>query len=275
MITVPNMGMQLITESLALMEDTLHKLAATLDPPQRVELHGGRPASRYTKRGVEQAIIPKMARIVSTTRAAILLLEASYFNEFKALKRMVEEAVEDVMFLARGLELGLREVHQKFLDSFYAEYWKDGAHPEVPDVIDRPPFQRHEIRKYMDELSIGGPAFPGDVKVSRLMKMSYQVDSGYVHGNCSQLMELYGGNPPRYHVSGVPHPTEMLGAALSLKYSLAMALTTFATTARAFGDTALTARLYEQSKKLYRLATAMQNTFEAWERSPQSMPPTS
>jgi hypothetical protein len=168
----------------------------------------------------------------------------------------------------------VKDEHQEYLDSFFTEYWKDGPHPEVPDVIKRPEFSRYKIRKYMDDLYANGPALPGDAKVSSLMRMSYLVDSGYVHGNCSQSMELYGGNPPRYHVSGVPHPTAPLGAALSLLYSVAMALTTFATAARAFGDAELTERLRARSVQLFKLAVMMQGTFQAWERSNQPMPKT-
>lgn len=272
MSTAPSNGMKAVAESLDLMEEALHQLAAMIDAPQMVKLHGGRPAHRYAKQGVEQAIVPKMARVISTARAATLLLDAFYFGEFNALKRMVDETVEDVMFLARGLELGLRDEHQEYLASFFTEYWKDGPHPEVPEVNKRPEFNRYKIRKYMDELYTNGPALPGDAKVSSLMKMSYVVDSGYVHGNCSQLMELYGGNPPAYHVSGVPHPTAGLAAGLSMIYSVAMALTTFATTSRAFGDAALTERLHARSVQLYQLGVAMQGTFQAWERSTHPTP---
>jgi len=264
-------GLKSVTEALDLMEAALHQLAASIDAPVMTALHGGRPAHRYSKQGIEQAIVPKMARVISTTRAALLLLEASYLGEYNALKRMVDEAVEDIMFLARGLELGAKDEHQEYLDSFFTEYWKDGSHPDVPDLHKRPEFSRYKLRKYMDDLYTNGPTLPGDAKVSGLMRRSYTVDSGYVHGNCSQLMELYGGNPPSYHVSGVPHPTAILGAALTLLYSVAMALTTFATAARAFGDAELTERLRARSVQLYKLAVAMQNTFQAWERSNHPM----
>ncbi len=260
-------GWKSVRESLLLMEEVTHRIASMIEPPQVVKLYGDKVAPRYSKQGLEQAIVPKMAGVVSSTRAALLLLEAHYYVEHSAVMRMAEEANEDIMFLARGLELGAKEAHQEFLDTFFTEYWQEGKNPELPDLISRPEFKRFKIRKYMDELHANGPALPGGINIGGLMKTSYVVDSGYVHGNCPQLMERYGGNPPKYHVAGIPDPSAMLRATLSLSYGVTRALITFATVARAFGDAALTEMLKKRADQLFRLSDRMQATFRAWEQS--------
>ncbi|MGF6607817.1 hypothetical protein OKW45_002717 [Paraburkholderia sp. WSM4175] len=226
----------IVIDALALMEETLHRLAGMIDPPQMTDIYPGRRAPRYAKQGVKQVIVPKMARVVSTSRAAIVLLEASYLIEHAALVRMVEETVEDIMFLARGLELGLQPEHHEYLASFYPEYYKSVRSSGIPDLNERPEFKRWKLRKYIDAMYAGGPVLPDGETVGSLIKRTYAVNSGYVHGNCSQLMELYGANPPGYHVSGVPHPSAPAAFAKYLRHSIEMAVVSFAAAANGFGD---------------------------------------
>jgi len=59
----------------------------------------------------------------------------------------------------------------------------------------------------------------------------------------SQLMELYGGNPSGYHVSGVPHPSAPAAFAKYLRHSIEMAVVSFAAAAKGFGDHELAGRI--------------------------------
>jgi hypothetical protein len=179
---------------------------------------------------------------VRSPRAAIMLLKASYLIEHAALVRMVEETIEDIMFLVRGLEVGLQSEHHEYLALFYPEYFKSVRSSGIPDLNERP-FSRWKLRKYIAMQCMRGPLLPDGETVGSLIKRTYAVNSGYVHGNCSQLMELYGGNPSGYHVSEVPHPSAPDAFAKYLRHIIEMAVVSFAAAAKGFGDHELAGRI--------------------------------
>ena len=76
-------------------------LAARLRPPEAVPF-GKHLVFRYTDRGIHQALIQKLARVVSGLHAARLLMTHGFVQEQAALQRMLDEFNEDVIFLAHA-----------------------------------------------------------------------------------------------------------------------------------------------------------------------------
>lgn len=65
--------------------------------------HGNPHVFRYTEKTVHQALIQKLARMVSSLHAARLLCDRGLFQEQGAIRRMVDEFHEDIFFLAFGV----------------------------------------------------------------------------------------------------------------------------------------------------------------------------
>lgn len=111
----------LYAEALGNMETTVHDLSRRIDPPVMTTFARTAYGFRYAEQGARQAIVQKMARVVSGLRAALLLLEQGYIQEQAAVCRMVDEACEDVSFLALGLIVEETDLHRQFLQEFFLE----------------------------------------------------------------------------------------------------------------------------------------------------------
>ena len=70
-----------------------------MPPPQKVP-YGDAFVFRYKEKTIQQAMVQKLARVVSGLHAAWLLLENGFLQEQAAVQRMLDEFHEDILFLA-------------------------------------------------------------------------------------------------------------------------------------------------------------------------------
>ena len=189
----------LYIQTLGHMESTLNDLAKHVPPPQRVPiLHSF--AFRYVEKTIQQAIVQKLARIVSGLYAARILLENGLIQEQGALHRLLDEFVEDVIFLAYAvISNDVTDLHHRYLAAFYEEEFDKPEDP-VASTQKRPMIPREKIRAYIARIEGSGLDPSRGVALTRTISKGY---SGYVHGASPHIMEMYGGNPLRFHVSGM------------------------------------------------------------------------
>ncbi len=90
---------QLYDQALNNMENTVHALAQRVSPPQRVPYKDSF-VFRYVEKSIHQALVQKLARLVSTLHAARLLMEHGFVQEQATLQRVLDEMHEDITFLA-------------------------------------------------------------------------------------------------------------------------------------------------------------------------------
>ena len=181
------------------MEHVLASLAKKVPPPKMEPISDGH-VFRFTEKTLQQAIVQKLARIISAIRASEVLLNAGFLQELGALQRQIDEACEDVSFLALGSrEDALPERHRKFLDAFYGEEIVGGKSSGKPDVR-KAEVPRQKIRAYIAENSGKGINQNLMIETGKTLHKAY---SGYVHGASHTIMEIYGGNPARFHVRGM------------------------------------------------------------------------
>src|ERR1700754_2418865 len=95
-------------------------LLATVPPPQQVPF-GDSFVYRFLEKSPQQAIVQKLARYIVGLRAAHLLLLNGLVQDQGAIQRVIDEAGEDVSFLASGLINEWTELHALFLEQFNAE----------------------------------------------------------------------------------------------------------------------------------------------------------
>jgi hypothetical protein len=79
------------------------------------------------ERTAQQAIVQKLARIITGLRAAHFLLEQGLLQEQAVIERVIDEFHEDVLFLSYGILKGETKNHKSFLIGFYEEEFDNAA----------------------------------------------------------------------------------------------------------------------------------------------------
>lgn len=221
------------------MESILESLAKRVSPPQRAPILDCF-VFRYSEKSINQAIVQKLARVISGLYATHILLEHGFIQEQAALQRMLGEFQEDVTFLAFAVTFNdVTDLHRKYLNAFYEEEFDKPEDP-VSSTQKRLMVPRDKIRSYIDRIECGSLNLNTGVVVTRTIGKTY---SGYVHGASPQTMEMYGENPPKFHVAG------WLGSPLYLDHKddlwnyFYRGICVFGFAAKAFGDDALSSSI--------------------------------
>lgn len=227
--------MPLESEAIAVMTSALRRFEATVPAPHKVT-HKTSFVYRYANKGLREALVQKMARNVSGLNAVGVLLAAGYVQEVGVLFRTLDETHEDIGFLATAeTKGGCTEHHKKFLDAFYAEAVLSRSEGSFeipkPDLVPRKKVRAHT-------LNILGAG----VNVSQALAASESVStaySGYVHGASENIMDLYGGSPPHFHVAGMRGTSRVATFADDVQNYIYRGLIATIMCAKAFGDRAL------------------------------------
>lgn len=181
------------------MEEMVNRLAERVPEPRRVP-YGDSFVYRHREQLIGQAIVQKSARMVSTLRAARVLTNCGFVQEQAALQRILDEIQEDIHFLAFGvINSELTDLHSRYLDAFFEEEFD--AEDAVGSNQKRPMIPRRKIRAHIARMqgAINDPS--QGVDLSRTISKGY---SGYVHAASPQIMDMYGGDPPRFYMRGMP-----------------------------------------------------------------------
>lgn len=231
---------KLFRASLTVMENAFRQLEQQVPAPQKQEGKDGF-VFRYKEKTIQQALIMKLARSISGLHAVDVLLLHGLLQEQASLHRILDEIHEDILFLAADQ---LTERHEQYLHAFYAEEFPDPnntlARHEKPNL---PP--RRKIRAYVTGVS----NHPNPSLVHDAGESNSSVYSGYVHASAPQIMDMYGGNPPRFHLSSMrdtPRMQEHVQEAWSRFYR---GLVTVTVVAMALGDKPLVDTLYEYRER--------------------------
>jgi hypothetical protein len=181
------------------MEEAFYRLESMIDPPEIVA-RGSHHVFRYKNETAEAAVIQKLARVISGLRATLALLQNGYVQEIGALCRMLDEFNEDIVLLCQTIGKDqLTYLHKQYIKAFYEEEFDE---PDTP-ILSRQ--KRSTIRRARIQAAIAAipenPLNPSDGQ--QLSRTLHRAHSGYVHGASGHILEAYGGDPPRYHLSGM------------------------------------------------------------------------
>ena len=178
--------------------DASHIRLASLVPPPKKVRAGKAFTFRYEEKSLEQALLQKLARLVTGLRAAQLLVRNGFLQEQVVLQRSLQEIEEDIFFLSFARIAGrLEKIHEQYLQAFFQE--PEGSPFSVSDSKRLKAPQRPAIRDW-----IAGVEVPNsDVsESSKALRILYAVGSGYVHAASAQVMELYFGEPAKWQLRG-------------------------------------------------------------------------
>ena len=222
---------QLFEVTLVNMENTLRVFEAEVPAPELKPYGHGNMAYRYVEQSLLQAIIQKLARMISGLRAAQLLVEKGLLQEACSIFRMLDEFREDVMFLCSGAGPGAATpLHKDYLRYFYLEEFEN-PDDALGSQQKRPMVPREKIQAHLSRIEGSGLDPHTSIKVFKLLSKGY---SGFVHAASPQTMETYGGNPPHFHVRGMLDTPLMIGAVDDLRTHFYRGILSFGFAAHAF-----------------------------------------
>lgn len=225
----------------------LSRLSKAVPPPKLVEVSKGYPGWRYLEKTPKQAIVVKLARLLSALHAAKVLLDAGLVLDVGAIKRVIDETVEDVIFVARVLvEKTLPSQHERFLKEFWQEEFDDSANDELRNLKrDRVP--RKKIRAFNARLPGSNLDPETRQKVDSVISKTY---SGYIHGAAAHTMEIYGGRDPKFHVSGMKNTSPWNAQSNDMPNYFYRTVCAFGIVAGSFGDQELLDEILKFREKL-------------------------
>ena len=239
---------QLYDQALAHMELTVHSLAKRVPQPQDVPYKDGF-VSRHVEMTVHQALVQKLARQVSSLHATRLLMTCGFVQEQAALQRVLDELQEDVTFLAFGVIFKKwTPLHDDYLAAFFEEEFD--AETAINSTQKRPMISRKKIRAWIASMEIGLDQSRG-VEVTRTISKAY---SGYVHAASPHIMDMYGGNPPVFHMRGMLGTPRHAEHRADLWNYFYRAIIAFGFAAKAFGDDELLATIREFADEFARIS---------------------
>ena len=226
------------------LERAVNLLAGRVPRPKWVE--SAKPSAfRHVEKTIHQAIVQKLARMVSTLDAARLLLNNGFVQEQAALQRMLDEIQQDTSFLALGVIRGDHEsqLHRRYLDAFFEEEFD--ADTAIESTQKRDMIPRKKIQAYLSDTGLYGTDRSSLTGLFRTMHKAY---SGYVHAASPQIMDMYGGAPARFHMRGMSGSIVHVGHKEDLKNLFYRGIISCGVSAKAFGDE----NLYEECRDLMR-----------------------
>jgi len=237
------------------MEKAFRRMERQVPAPRRVPFRDGF-VFRYREKSVEQALIQKLARVISGLNAASLLLDQGFVQEQGVLHRTIDELNDDILFLAAALTTDrITDLHERYLRAFYEEEF-DNPNDPVASTQKRDMIARAKIRAYLARVfdAEGNPSL--DISVSRTISKAY---SGFVHAASPHIMDMCGGAPPTFHLNGMlgtPRIAEHTQDAWNYFYR---GLISVIAVANAFRDGPLVAHLLSYKAQFERASGAIRN----------------
>ena len=191
-------------QALRHMDRAIDDLFQLLPDPRIETIGGGVRVFRFAKKDSQIAIVLKLVLLTSNLRAGWLLINHGFVYEWSMLKRLLDETVEDILFLlAENQDDNQSKLHERFLKVFYEEELDDKGNWEQKGVR---PVQRREIRDFMrgvqEDISRGGRK--GTLLLNKkIMGGLYRSGSRYIHGRAASIMRLYDQKRNRFHTDGL------------------------------------------------------------------------
>lgn len=119
----------LFQQTLKVMIQAFRRLEQQVPPPQPVPWKDGF-VFRHVEKTVQQALVQKLARVVSGLHAIDVLLLRGFVQEQGVLNRTFDEINEDIAFLAAAITNDtVTELHKQYLEAFYAEEFDNPDSP--------------------------------------------------------------------------------------------------------------------------------------------------
>jgi hypothetical protein len=228
-----------------LMQSCLDDFCVAIPAPEFVEMSFG-SAFRYKEKDIYQAMVQKLARLLSALRATQLLLENGFVQEQGVMQRMIDETNDDILFLVYAVTNDtITDLHQRFLDAFWEEEI-DESGDLMQSAQNRPMIPRRKILAYIAKMDGAELDESRGIELYKTISKAY---SGFVHGASPHLMEMYGDDPGYFHTAGMLGTPRMAAHADDFWNYMYRGFLSFMFVAKAFGDARYVEDLNEWAKR--------------------------
>jgi hypothetical protein len=209
--------------------------------------HGNGYVYRFAKQGFEEAIVLKLARLLTLLQSGKLLLDHGFLQEVGAIQRSLDEVDGDIFFLCGPLIFGAQEpAHNQYLNEFFSEEFDKPEDP-LGSTQRRHRVKRSKIRAY------NARVYGGGIEVERAIRVLETIDnaySGFVHAASVHTMDMYYGDPPTFHIYGMKGTSRHRDSEDDFKNYIYRSLTSTACAAKAFDREPLFQLLYALSQQV-------------------------
>lgn len=176
-----------------------HEMSGAIPPPIRVKIGSG-VFSRHPQQSDSLLCYLKGVKLISTLNAALVLFRHGYAQEIGALCRMADDFCYEIMFFVKPLgEGGPSKDQQRMFDDFFREEFENPDDP-LGSSQERDNVPRRKINAAFGQIA-KDELNPHDAQ--NTLSTIHKAFSGFVHGAYPQIMEMYGGNPPHFHMKGM------------------------------------------------------------------------
>lgn len=197
--------LQKITAEIEFQQRLLGRISALLGTPILYDSGKQHVGFRFLRPTWKHFCFLKAVRAVSGLSACLNLYQGGFAQEIVVILRTVLECTTHMEYVVAGLTGDkLATPQAEYIESYFADFKRncssDYAKPGVRqgEVHKAVGAQTDEFVRRSDKES----KYAG-VNSAELMSNTYKNLSGYVHCRYPEVMDLYGGNPARFHLSGM------------------------------------------------------------------------
>jgi hypothetical protein len=188
-----------LASTLERLEVHYHHMGSAIPVPIRVKI-GSDMFFRHTQQSDLLLCYLKGVKLISTLNAALILFRHGYAQEIGALCRMADDFFFEIMFFVKPLgDGGPSKDQQRMFDDFFREEFENPNDP-LGSAQDRDNVPRRKINAAFGQIA-KDELNPHDAQ--NTVSTVHKAFSGYVHGAYPHIMEMYGGNPPHFHIRGM------------------------------------------------------------------------
>lgn len=180
----------------------VQSIETTLSKPILTNV-SGQKQYRYEQHTPYHVAFLKGVRIVSGLNSCLFLIKGGFAQEVMVIVRTLDDFTGEMMFILENTESDALTNHQKkFLKDFFREEFVNPNNPLLNEA------RRDSVPKKNVWASvarqIGQYANPSDLQ--KMLQVTNDALSGYVHGAYPHIMEMFGGRPAHFHFEGASEP---------------------------------------------------------------------
>lgn len=159
---------------------------------------------RYGKPGVLHFCLLKAVRTVSALNAIVALARGGFAQEVGVLVRTLVESTTHIEFVLDALDDqgALRPDVDKYVRDYFADYARSSSGGSKRAQVRQGLVHKH-LGKALDRIVEENGPVEGRKSAEAVYTNVYLTYSNYVHAKYPEVMDLYGGEPGRFHMDGM------------------------------------------------------------------------
>jgi hypothetical protein len=215
----------LVSSKIETLDRFLIKFSETFTPPLFYHSGAEHYGFRFGAPGPKHFCFLKSIRAVSALRASVILAREGYPQELFVLLRTLAEFTTHIEFILFSLDDNgtLSEEASTYLTAFFSDFARNSDTD----------FGKIKLKQVTVHKTVGASLDAAQRTDStgnydptqKLFSQIYRTLSNFVHGRYPEIMDLYGGDPARWHTNGMagtPKEEEMISFLETVAGSVAL-----------------------------------------------------